>query len=139
MSIWLKISPLLLLATWNHSLFLGIKDLLLEGVWLGETDFNFLGGELVVDLSHSINFVFNLLFIKGIEVNSDVFLSIECHSSCLSSDSGWVHLLCIIIRVFCVYIITISSSTASWTVVRVLLLGLCCFDSLLPIYNLINN
>jgi hypothetical protein len=61
-------------------LFLGFHDFLLEGVWLREVNADLVGCELVVNLGHSIDLVFNLLSIKGIEVDLNVLLSVEADS-----------------------------------------------------------
>jgi hypothetical protein len=62
------------------SLLLAFQDLLLEGVWLREVDADLVGGDLVVDLGHSIDLVFNLLLVKGVKVELDVLLAIEANS-----------------------------------------------------------
>lgn len=69
------------------SLFLLIHDLLLEGVWLGEVNADFVGGQLVIDLSHGVELALNLLSVEGIKEDLHVFLSIKSHSGVLSSDS----------------------------------------------------
>jgi hypothetical protein len=61
-------------------LLLAFQDFLLERVGLRELEADFVGGELVVDLSHSIKLVLNLLSIEGIDEDSHVFLSVEGNS-----------------------------------------------------------
>lgn len=63
------------------SLFLGFQDFLLERVWLREVDADLVGGQLVVDLGHSIELSLNLLLVEWVKEDLDVFLSIK-------SDSG---------------------------------------------------
>lgn len=72
-----------------YSCFLLFEDLLLEGVWLGETDLNLCVGVLVVDVAHSIKFVLNLLSIHWIKIHLDVLLSIQSDSGVLSSNGSW--------------------------------------------------
>jgi len=61
-------------------LLLGIEDLLLERVGLGEMDGDLVGGQLVVDLGDGIDFVLNLFFVKGVNEDSNVLLSVKGHS-----------------------------------------------------------
>ena len=61
-------------------MLLGIEDLLLERVGLGEMDGDLVGGQLVVDLGDGIDFVLNLFFVKGINEDSNVLLSVKGHS-----------------------------------------------------------
>jgi hypothetical protein len=63
------------------SLFLGFQDFLLERVWLREVDADLVGGQLVVDLGHSIELSLNLLLVEWVKEDLDVLLSIK-------SDSG---------------------------------------------------
>ena len=65
----------------------------MEGVRLGEVDGDLVGGELVIDLGHSVDFAFNLFSVEGVEVNLDVFLSIEGDSGALASDRSGVALI----------------------------------------------
>lgn len=62
------------------SLFLAVHNFLLERVRLGEVDANLVGGDLVIDLSHSVELVLNLLFIEGIKVDLDMFLTVKGNS-----------------------------------------------------------
>lgn len=77
----------------STSLFLCFHDFLLERVWLREMDGDLVGGQLVVDLSHSVDLAFNLLLIKWVEEDSDVLLAIKGNSGWFSSDCSWVALL----------------------------------------------
>jgi hypothetical protein len=43
-------------------------------------DADLVGGDLVVNLGHSIEFVFNLLLVEGVEEESNVLLSVEGNS-----------------------------------------------------------
>jgi hypothetical protein len=56
-----------------------------------------------VDLSHCVNFVFYLLSIEGVEVDSDVLLSIESNSGSLSGDSSGENLFLSILVSFTIY------------------------------------
>lgn len=103
------------------SLFLAVQNLLLERVWLGEVDANLVGGDLVVDLSHSIELVLDLLSVKWVKVELDVLLSVKTNSGGFASDGCWVNLFNINLIIINN---TISSRIAAWTAVRVLLLGL---------------
>ena len=67
----------------NHevcSLLLLLHNFLLEGVGLGEVDADLVGGQLVVDLGHSVELVLNLLSVEGVQEDSDVLLSVKGHS-----------------------------------------------------------
>lgn len=75
-----------------YSLLLGFQDFLLERVWLGELDGDLVGGELVVDLSHGVKLVLNLLLVEGVQEDLDVLLAVEGNSGSLASDGGWVNL-----------------------------------------------
>lgn len=48
------------------SLLLSLQDFLLERVWLGEVDADLVSGDLVVDLSDSVDLVLNLLLVEGV-------------------------------------------------------------------------
>ena len=61
-------------------MLLGIEDLLLERVGLGEMDGDLVGGQLVVDLGDGIDFVLNLFLVKGVNEDSNVLLSVKGHS-----------------------------------------------------------
>lgn len=61
-------------------MLLGIEDLLLERVGLGKVDGDLVGGQLVVDLGDGIDFVLNLFFVKGVNEDSNVLLSVKGHS-----------------------------------------------------------
>lgn len=39
-----------------------------------------MGGDLVINLSHSIELVLNLLSVEGVKEESDVLLSVKCNS-----------------------------------------------------------
>jgi hypothetical protein len=82
----------------SASLFLALKDFLLERVGLGEVEGDLVGGDLVVDLSHGVDLVLNLLFVEGVQEDFDVLLAIEGDSGALASDGSWVSLLNIIIN-----------------------------------------
>ena len=58
---------------------LGVQDFLLEGVGLGESNSNFVSSELRIDLSQGFQFVFNLLFVEGVDRELDVLLSVKGH------------------------------------------------------------
>jgi hypothetical protein len=61
------------------SLFVG-EDLGLEGVGSGEGDRDLVGGDLVVDLGHSLELGLNLFSVKGVKEDLHVLLAIEGHS-----------------------------------------------------------
>lgn len=61
-------------------MFLGIHNLLLERVGLVEVDGDLVGGELVVDLSHSVDLVLNLLLVEGVQEDLDVLLAVKGNS-----------------------------------------------------------
>lgn len=82
----------LLLSTFRCSLFLALQDFLLEGVGLGEVEADLVGGDLVIDLSHGIEFAFNLLSVEGVKVELDVLLAIEGNSGSLANNGSWVAL-----------------------------------------------
>jgi len=77
---------------WAGSLFLGLEDLLLEGVRLGEAELDLLVGVFVEDIAHGIEFVLNLLSIHRIKIHLDVLLSIQSDSGVLSSNGCWENL-----------------------------------------------
>jgi hypothetical protein len=52
----------------------------LEGVGLREVEGDLVGGHLVVDLSHGVKLVFDLLSVKGVKENLNVLLAIEGNS-----------------------------------------------------------
>jgi len=60
----------------------------LEGVGLGEINGNFVGGDLVVDGSHGLELVLNLLLVEGVETDLHVLLAVKGHSSGLASNRG---------------------------------------------------
>lgn len=82
----------LLLSTFRCSLFLALQDFLLEGVGLGEVEADLVGGDLVIDLSHGIEFAFNLLSVEWVKVELDVLLAIEGNSGSLANNGSWVAL-----------------------------------------------
>lgn len=82
----------LLLSTFRCSLFLALQDFLLEGVGLGEVEADLVGGDLVIDLSHGIEFAFNLLSVEWVKVELDVLLAIEGNSGGLANNGSWVAL-----------------------------------------------
>jgi hypothetical protein len=49
-------------------------------------------GDLVVDLSHSLDLALNLFLVEGVEEDLDVLLTIEGNSGGLASDGGGVAL-----------------------------------------------
>ena len=53
---------------------------------------NFVGGDLVIDLCHSIDLALNSFLVEWIEEEFDVFLSVEGNSGCFASDGCWVAL-----------------------------------------------
>lgn len=61
-------------------LLLGVQDLLLEGVGLGEVKGDLVSSKLVVDLSHGIELVLNLLLVEGVQEELGVLLAVEGHS-----------------------------------------------------------
>lgn len=69
-----------------------VHNLLLEGVGLGEVEGDLVGGELVVDLSHGVELVLNLLSVEGVEEELEVLLAVEGNSGGSASDGGWVYL-----------------------------------------------
>lgn len=73
-------------------MFLAFQDFLLEGVGLGEVEGDLVGGDLVVDLSHGVKLVLNLLLVEGIDEDLSVLLSIEGHSGGLASDGSGIYL-----------------------------------------------
>ena len=82
-----------------------------------------MSGDLVVDLSHRLDLALNLFLVERVEEHLDVLLSVERHSGRLASDGRGVALFNILNK-FNKRKHTISSKTAAWTAVRVLLLGL---------------
>lgn len=80
----------------GRSLLFGFQDLLLERVGFGEVEADLVGGDLVVDLSHGVKLVLNLLSVEGVEGDPNVLLSVESHSGAFSSDGCGVDLLNII-------------------------------------------
>lgn len=46
----------------------------------------------MVDLSHGVNLVFNLLLVEGVEEELHVLLTVEGNSGRLADDGGWVNL-----------------------------------------------
>jgi hypothetical protein len=81
------------------------------------------GGDLVVDLSHGLDLGLNLFLVEGVQEHLHVLLSVKGHSGRLASDGGGVALFNILNKIK-KRKHTISSKTAAWTAVRVLLLGL---------------
>lgn len=57
--------------------------------WLGETESDLVGGELVVAVSDGVNSVFNDFLIKWVEEHLLVSSAIDGHSLGSSSDVGW--------------------------------------------------
>lgn len=74
----------------------GLEHFLLEGVRLGEVEGDLVGGDLVVDLSHGVELVLNLLLVEGVEEDLHVLLAVEGNSSASASDGCGVDLLNII-------------------------------------------
>ena len=74
----------------NHSLVGSlIDDLLLEGVWLGETKGDLVGGELVVDVGDGSESVDHDFSVKWVEEDSLVLSAVNGHSGGSSIDVGW--------------------------------------------------
>lgn len=74
----------------NHSLGGSlIDDLLLEGVWLGETEGDLVGGELVVAVSNSSKSINHNFSIEAVEEDFLVLSSIHGHSDGSSIDVRW--------------------------------------------------
>jgi len=119
---------------WHSLLFLWVHNFLLERVWLWEVDADLVGGDLVINLSHSIELVLNLLSVEGVKEESDVLLSVKCNSGWFSSDGCWVNLFNINLIIINN---TISSRIAAWTAVRVLLLGLFWVLFLIAIHKIV--
>lgn len=80
----------------GRSLLLGFQYFLLERVGFGEVEADLVGGDLVIDLSHGVKLVLNLLSVEGIEGDLDVLLAVESHSGAFASDGCRVDLLNII-------------------------------------------
>ncbi len=95
-----------------------VNHLLLERVWLGETNFDGLGGSLLVDFSNGVELAFNLVLVEGVQEQLHVLLSVKADAGVLASDGCGVHL-----NNDYKYKFTMSSRMASWTAVRVRLLG----------------
>ena len=55
-------------------------------------DGDLVGGQLVVDLGDGIDFVLNLFFVKGVNEDSNVLLSVKGHSGWFAGDSCGVAL-----------------------------------------------
>lgn len=53
---------------------------------------DFVGGELVVDLSHGVDLVLNLLLVEWVKVELDVLLTVKADSGGFSSDGSRVAL-----------------------------------------------
>lgn len=112
------------------SLFLSFHDFLLERVWLGESDSNFMSGDLLIDGSHSVNLVFNLLFIKRIKAQLYMLLAIEGDSGRSTGNWCWVALLKLFNQVriynyniFKNCIVHLSQVSASWSLLRLVVLS----------------
>ncbi len=51
-----------------------------------------MSGDLVVDLSHSLDLALNLFLVKGVQEHLDVLLTVKGHSGGPASDGGGVAL-----------------------------------------------
>ena len=51
-----------------------------------------MGGDLVVDLSHSVDLAFNLFLVQGVDEDLHVLLSVKGHAGRFASDSCGVAL-----------------------------------------------
>lgn len=76
----------------SGSCFLLLENLLLEGVWLVETNLDLLVGVFFEDVAHGIEFVLNLLSVKWIKIHLNVLLSIQSYSGVPSSNGSWENL-----------------------------------------------
>lgn len=70
-----------------------------------------MSGESVIDLSHGVELVLNLLLVEGIEEDLNVLLAVKGDSGRSASDGGWVYLFNII-KLYYLYN-TISSRVAA--------------------------
>ncbi len=74
----------------------GLEHFLLEGVGLREVEGDLVGGDFVVDLSHSVELVLNLLLVEWVKEDLHVLLAIKGNSGASASDGCGVDLLNII-------------------------------------------
>ena len=58
----------------------------MEGVGAREADGDLVGGELAVDLSHSLNLGLDLFAVEGVEEDLEVLLAVKGHSGGLAGD-----------------------------------------------------
>jgi len=65
------------------------EELLLEDGWLGETEGDSVGGELVVAIDDGVELVLHGLNIEGIKQDDLLLLTISLHSERSFSDVGW--------------------------------------------------
>jgi hypothetical protein len=66
-----------------------LKDLLLEVVWLGETESDLMGGELVIAVHNGINLVLHGVFVEWLKLSLLVFLTVKGNSDGFTSDVRW--------------------------------------------------
>ena len=66
-----------------------LEGLLLEERWLGETEVNSMGGELVVAVGNGSNFVIHDLLVEWVKANLLGLLTVDVDSHTSSSDVGW--------------------------------------------------
>ena len=59
-----------------------------------------MGGELAVDLSHSLDLALNLFLVEGVKEHLNVLLTVKGNSGGLTSDGGGVALFNILNKKF---------------------------------------
>lgn len=75
---------------WQRSVLgSGVNDLLLEVGWLGESESDLVGGELVVAVGDGSASGFHGLSVEWVEEDLSVSSSVKGDSGGLSSDVGW--------------------------------------------------
>ena len=77
----------------SDSLALGLlsllESLLLEQSWLGETESDLVGGQLVVAVNDGSEFAVHDLLVKWVQEHLLVLLSIDVNPNSSSGDVGW--------------------------------------------------
>lgn len=68
------------------------QNLLLELIWLGESESDLVGGQLVVAVHDGINLAIHGILVQWIKLNLLVLLSVKGNSDRLGSDVGREHL-----------------------------------------------
>ena len=66
-----------------------LEDLLLELVWLRESEGNLVGGQLVVAVHDGVKLVLHGIFVKWVKLNFLVLLTVKGNSDGFGSDVRW--------------------------------------------------